>query len=423
VPVVEGFNVLSREYLTDPVAYFAEVRKKARIFFAPELQAWILTRYRDIEVVLREDETFSSATAQIPPLSTALRKLVPEEDERIVRQLFANQLIFSDQPVHTIERRTARLTFSRKRIETTRARIEEICTELIDEFAGRGAGNLMEMFARRFTLRVVGTMLGLNVEDLDRFQGMVMHFFSLMAPSTADAAYLGIPDEQVAASFAGLMEGYRYFAKFIDERRESPRDDMATAMISLRDDHGNSVMSTEDVLAHMIGIVAAGTDTASNLIGSIVYRLTLEPGVRDAAIADPSLWPAVVEEALRRESPGDKALRTVTRDTEIAGQHLPKGSAVLVLMPAANGDPEVFPDPLKFDYQRPEIGSSRHFGIGRHFCLGAPIVLPEACIAMEQLYSRLPGLKADIGAGTEFAPTLMRIRTSLPVIWNVPKTM
>ncbi|WP_156517797.1 cytochrome P450 [Rhodococcus sp. LB1] len=422
-PILEDFDLLSPDYLNDPMAALYDVRQRTPIFYVPELNCWIPTRYRDIETVLRDATTFSSASAQIPPLSPSLEKLVPKEDEQIVRQLFANQLVFNDPPQHNVERRSAQRTFNRKQVDIVVPAIEKICDELIDGFAARGSADLMESFARRFSIRVVGTMLGLDVNDLDRFQRMVDSFFALMAPAGADAKYLHSNDNQIADSFAGLVEGYHHFARIVDERRACPGDDMASSMIQLKDDDGNSVMTTAQILAHMVGIVAAGTDTTSNLICSMVYRLTLETEVRDAAIADPTLWPAVVEECLRRESPGDKALRTVTRDTELAGYTIPQGSAVLVLFAAANGDPDVFDNPLRLDLRRPEIKESRHFGAGRHNCLGAPIVRPEANIAMRRLYTRLPGLTASLETPPDFEHSMMRARRSLPVRWRIDSSV
>ncbi|WP_181779123.1 cytochrome P450 [Pseudonocardia pini] len=415
----EGFNVLSPEYLVDPLAYLGAVRLRTPLVHLPELGAWVPTRYVDIDRILQDHETFSSAVLQIPPLSPALKELIPAEDEEIVRRLFAAQLVFTDPPVHDVQRRSAQRTFTKRQVDRTMARIEEICDELIDSFVDRGEVDLMEHFARRFSLRVVGTMIGLDVDDLERFHGMVNDFSTLIGPSSADAGFLGFTDEQVAADFAGVVAGYRYFAGLVEQRRAEPRQDLVTAMITLTDDAGEPVMSTDEILAHLVGIVAAGTDTTANLVCSLVARLTAEPAVRDAAIADPSLWPAVVEEGLRRETPGDKATRMATRDVEIAGQQLHAGDLVLVLFAAANGDPDRFPDPLAFDIDRPGIAESRHFGTGRHFCLGAPIVRPEARIAMEKLFTRLPGLEARQDVAPDFAPTLMRLRNSLPVRWNV----
>jgi len=126
-------------------------------------------------------------------------------------------------------------------------------------------------------------------------------------------------------------------------------------------------MTTEMILAHMIGIMAAGTDTTANLLGSAVRRLTEHPDVRDVALADPTLWPAVVEEALRRESPADKTYWSATRDVEVRGEMIPKGSAVILSFSGANGDAERFPDPLAFDIDRPDITGSVALGVGRDF--------------------------------------------------------
>jgi cytochrome P450 len=418
-PTRKDFDPLSQEYLRDPMAAYQQIHSETPVFFIPQMGSWIITRYDDVVAALKDVETFSSKSIDIYPLSPSLRELVPHEDDRIVRALMANQVVLTDPPQQTIIRRTAQATFTRKRVDATLDRVQALCDELVEEIAPRGEAELMADFNHRFTLRVVGDMLGLEIDDLPRFQEMIVDFFSLMVPANADVSHMSMPDEEVAARFSRIVDGYRYFATVVEDRRSAPRDDMATAMIELRDGTGAPVMTTEMILAHMIGIMAAGTDTTANLLGSAVRRLTEHPDVRDAALADPTLWPAVVEEALRRESPADKTYRLTTRDVEVRGELIRKGSTVILSFSGANGDAERFPDPLAFDINRPEITGSVTFGVGRHFCLGAPLVRPEARIALEGLFTRLDGLAADMDTPQRFAPLpAMRMREALPVTWE-----
>jgi cytochrome P450 len=417
-PTRDGFNLLSQDYLRDPMAAFQPIHQESPVFFIPALQAWMVTRYEDVAAALKDTDTFSSRSLAIYPLDDELRKAVPPEDDRLARALLADIVVLVDPPAHTNIRRMQQRSFTRQRVATTLEHITRRCDELIDELRPRGEAELMGDFNTRFTMRVVGDMLGLEFDDLPRFTRMVGDFFALLVPVGADSGEFGEMREQIVARFQSLMDGYRYFADFVEARRQEPRDDMASEMIALRDSDGNPAMTVEAVVAHMLGLVTAGTDTTANLLGSAVRRLTEETAVRDAAVADPSKWPSVVEEALRRESPADKTYRVTLRDTEIRGQAIPAGATVILSFSAANGDASVFPDPLKFDIDRPEIANSLAFGVGRHFCVGAPLVRPEATIALERLYARLPGLVADLSVQQDFAPIpAMRLRRSLPVTW------
>ena len=125
-----------------------------------------------------------------------------------------------------------------------------------------------------------------------------------------------------------------------------------------------------------------------------------------------------VREGLRRSSVSTHAMRISRRDTEIAGTRIQAGSTIMISLAAANADPAKFPDPLRFDVRRENAGEHIGLGRGRHFCLGAPLAPPEARIALETLYARLPGLRADLDEELEFKPSpVARVVVSQQVSW------
>ena len=150
----------------------------------------------------------------------------------------------------------------------------------------------------------------------------------------------------------------------------------------------------------------------------MVRYFTESPAELQLVLEEPALWDNAVWEGLRRSAIVTQMLRLSRRDGEIAGVKIPAGSTVAPSLVSANGDPAKFPDPLRFDVRRANAGDSLTFGHGRHYCLGAPLAVPEARIALETLYARLPNVKADLDHELEFKPSLnMRMFGSQRATW------
>jgi hypothetical protein len=307
-----------------------------------------------------------------------------------------------DPPAHTKERKTAQQAFTRQRAAAAEAEIEHKANSLIDEFSDRGSCDLMQDFAYRLTLSVVGKMLGLPDEHLPRFHAWIGEVFGLMAPIDAAPGSSPRTDDDVVGAYERMYGAYQFFSEFVAKRRTSPGDDLTSAMLKLTRPDGTPLLSDDAVLAHMVSITAAGTDTTANLIGNIVRYLTERPDALAELREDESLWDAAVEEGLRRAAIAMHLFRVTTKDTEIRGVSIPARTMVCLNVAAANSDPDVFPDPLTFDLHRPNLTKHLAFGLGRHFCLGAPLSRPEARIAPQVLYRRLPELRADLAPQRDF---------------------
>jgi cytochrome P450 len=192
----------------------------------------------------------------------------------------------------------------------------------------------------------------------------------------------------------------------MEDKREHPGDDLCSAMLALTDEDGRPALSTDEVMAHMVGITAAGTDTTANLIVSMLRMFTERPDQLEIVMNDPDLWDNAVQEGLRRASVALQMGRISTRESEIGGFTIPARAALALSFPAANADPRRFPDPLAFDVRRANASEHLGLGRGRHYCLGATLAPPEARIALETLYRRLPGLEADLDEDQHFVPSL-----------------
>jgi cytochrome P450 len=169
----------------------------------------------------------------------------------------------------------------------------------------------------------------------------------------------------------------------------------------------------------MVGITVAGTGTTANLIGYVVRYLTEQPALLEEAMRQPALWERVVEEGLRCASVSGLLYRRTTRAVELRGVTMPAESLVAVNVAAANADPRRFRDPLRFDIDRPNVTDHLAFGLGRHFCMGSPLARPEARVALQTLYARIPDLRSDLDQELEFAPNfVVRSQLHQRVTWR-----
>ncbi|HET6509018.1 MAG TPA: cytochrome P450 [Baekduia sp.] len=405
-PTLDGFEPFSPEYLKDPPAALQDLMRETPVGFHPPLGAYVVMRYDDMRAVINDFETFSSNAYKALPIGADLRDRVPEEYERAAQVIIGTMALILDPPAHTVQRKAQQRTFTRPRIAAAADDIEAKANALIDAFVDEGSCDLLQDFAYQLTLSVVGDLIGLPRDQLPGFHAWIGDVFGLMAPIDAEPGQLTRPEEEVVAAYQRMHGAYTTYLEMVAERRRNPGDDVTSALLQLTDDAGAPLLSDEAVLSHMVGITVAGTDTTANLIASVVRQLTADPGLLAEVRADESLWTNLVEEGLRRTGIAIHLFRRTTRDTEVRGVPIPAGSMVCLPLSGANTDPDKFPDPLAFDIHRPNLSEHMAFGLGRHFCLGAPLARPEAAIALQTLYRRLPSLKADLDQELEFIPAL-----------------
>ena len=412
-PTFSGLDLLSHAYRVNPGAAIQDALELNPVSYYEPLNCYVVLRYEDARAILSDFETFSSRVFRVLPAPDA-----DPEAQRVTKLIIEGQALGMDPPEHTRERRAAQRSFTHARVRSTLPLIEQIANELIDTFVDRGECDLMTDYCYRLTLRGVGSMLGLPTEDLPAFEAFINEIFTLMIPLNAP----GNPNmthEALLAGYERTYRAYQVFSRFVAERREHPRDDLASAMLALTDDVGEPLLTDDAALAHMVGITVAGTGTTANLIGYVVRYLSEQPAVLEEVRRDPALWDAVVEEGLRCASVSGLLYRRTTREVQLRGVTIPAESLVAVNVAAANADPRQFPDPLCFDIHRPNLADHLAFGLGRHFCMGSPLARPEARVALQTLFSRIPDLRADPTAELEFAPNfVVRSQLHQHVTWT-----
>ena len=400
------FDPLSPEQLENPFPVYAALRREQPVFFADRLGLWVVTRHADVMAVLKDHETFSStgalksSAAPYPAdVTTALADGYPEMPF----------IIEVDPPLHDRIRGLVTRAFTPRRVTALEPRVQAIAEELVEEFAGDGRADVIERFAWPLPLRVLGELLGVPAGDVPQLHEWGRDWLLLQQEGPVDRRIAH------ARGFAAMQ---RYFVAALEEREREPRDDLMGALVAARREV-DPPLSLVDVAGLPLDLMVAGHVTVTRAIGSALMLSFEAVGVREALLHDDTARGAI-EEILRLESPAQGLFRTTTRDVELGGVALPKGTRVMVHFGAANRDEHVFHAPGECRPGRPEATRSVAFGRGIHFCIGAPLARLELRIALPLLLRRLPGLRLQPGAAVEREPIFFaRGYSSLPVEWDL----
>jgi cytochrome P450 len=380
---LEHADLLSDEAVADPYPLLAALREQDPVHWSTRYRSWFVTRHDDVTAALR-DERFSSD--RITPYRRA--KLEgPDADPR-VRAAFGvleGWMVFKDQPDHKRLRRLLSRAFTPRAVLQMTSTVEQITEELLDAVVGRETGtvDLIGDFAYPLTASVIADMLGVPREDREQFKDWSDQITGMVFGGMGDATRYAVGAE-------GMAELTSYLSDLVRRHEREPADDLISAMISARDDR--DALSQDEVIATGVLLLFAGHETTTNLIGSGILALLQHPSQRRLLDARPELVGGAVEEALRFDGPAKTVARVMGDDVELRGRLLRRGERVFLSPSAANRDPEVFDDPDTLDITRAKAGQLG-FGIGMHYCLGAPLARLEASVAIPRAFARLPELR------------------------------
>lgn len=361
------FNPFSPEFRADPYAVYAEMRATAPVFQTP-MNFWAISRYDDVSYVLKNPATFSSAGMGAGSI-----------DGRGTRTI-----INTDPPDHTYIRNLVNRAFTPRMVSAMEPRIREITTQLLDAVVDGGSMDLVADLAMPLPVTIIAEILGVEAERRDDFKRW----------SNAVVGSAATGDAQSAAS-ADMIEFRDYFGEVIEMRRKAPKEDLLSNLV--RDAGQGRGLTSEEIVAFAMLLLIAGNETTTNLLGNAIVALLEHPAELDRLLADRSLIPNAIEEALRYDSPVQFLFRSTTRDVEVGGHAIPKDHVVVPIYASGNRDDGKFADAARFDITRNTQGHLA-FGLGVHFCLGAPLARLEAKVALEELFARTSDLERSDGA-------------------------
>lgn len=390
-PVVHGrpFDPLDPNQAADPYPWLHAAQAERPVFYLPAHDMWCVTRYVDVVEVLRDTRTYSSRKViRLAQLHPDLMEAFPDgrPDEVLVSQ---------DPPEHTRLRALAQKAFTPKLVNEREHEIRALCHRLIDGFAGRGRCDLVAEFAEQLPVQVITRLVGAPLEKShDFYQWGIDRVTLLQGAPRLDGQQRTELGNRVLAVSTWLRD-------FVEERRESPRDDLASALVHATTDEGHPVLSTAETVTMIGTILSAGSSTTAHFIPMMVRDLLSHPAQWAQVVADRAMLKRAVEETLRHVTSVHGVTRTTTRPVTLGGVDLPEGADLYVHYAAAQRDPEIFADPDELDVRRPNVNRQFAFGRGVHTCLGAPLARLEARVSLECLIDRLPNLRPAADAPPE----------------------
>ncbi len=408
-PVAPGFDAMGDDYYTDPARHFAAIRDEHPVFFYPYLNAWIVTRREDVETVLGDWQQFTSgANSGLIEVPERFRDVFPQD-------LISQMLVGSDPPSHTTHRFVAQRGFTKARMEALQPEIEARAHRIIDKFEDRGSLNLVTEYGLELTTQTIMAHMGLGYEDEALMRQLRDDLFAVLA-----SAQEPLPEPHRSEVWERFVAANLYLRRLVDERRENPGTDLISDMATVRDKDGAPMLSSAQIALHLAEFAAAGVDSTTQAIANAVIFLGQSPDALEEAIADPSLWPRVFEETVRRRPSSTFASRQAQVDVELGGAQIRKGDMVWLALASANTDPERTARPFEFDIHRPDWDDHLTFTSGRHTCLGQSLARVQGATALQVLFERLPSLRPEPGYPLEFVRmALLPVRRNLPVTWDV----
>jgi pimeloyl-[acyl-carrier protein] synthase len=389
------FHPMDPAFVADPYPTYHRLRAEDPVHFS-SLGFWVLTRYEDVVMTLRDPRFAKEAIASW--VAARFGRTMPG---------VGLSMLDRDPPDHTRLRGLVMRAFTPRVVEALRPRIQGIVDDLIDQVAGAGAMDLIEDFAYPLPVMVICEMLGVPAGDRDRFK-----HWSLDIARGLDAILLPPDSDVTRRSEAARIALSDYFRELIAARRAAPRADLLSGLIAAEE--AGDKLHPDELLATCILLLVAGHETTVNLIGNGSLALLRHPDQLRRLRNDPALIGSAVEELLRYDGPVQRTARIPSEDVTIAGRTIGKGEMVMPFIGAADRDPAQFPDPDRLDITRAD---NRHiaFGWGIHFCLGAPLARVEGQIAINTLVQRLPALTLATDT-PEFRQSLtLRGLAALPV--------
>ncbi len=377
------FNPFLPSFLADPYPAYAALRAQDPVHHSLALQAWIVTSFLEAETVLRNPLTYSSdlsmATSQ---LARALR------EQRAASPLgHVYTVLNSDPPTHTRLRGLVNRAFTPRTIEALRPHIEAVATDLLTAVPLDQPFDLMTALAQPLPVIVIAQLLGIPPADRARFKAWSDDIAATTRPMASQ--------REIDEARRATTELIAYLEPVIARLRREPEEDLLSVLVQVQAEDSGERLSHEELLAFAILLLVAGNETTTNLIGNAMLALLRHPAQFDALRARPELLPAAIEEALRFDGPVQALVRFAHQPAALGGRQIQSGDTVVVMIGAANRDPMRFAEAETFDISIERGRTERHlaFGVGPHYCLGAPLARLEAEIALRTLLAHSPELR------------------------------
>jgi len=386
---------LSPRVYRDPYPTYTKLRRHDPVHWNTLGRSWVISRYRDVDAILRDHTRFSNDTRHRRP---SREFQIPASYPR------SPSMLFLDPPDHARLRALVQQAFTPRAIEALAPRIRQIAAHLLDQIVDPASYEVMEGLARPLPLIVMAELLGVHTEERAQFQTWSRQRARALEPT------MTARERQEADQAAEALDAY--FLGLMKQRRGEPRDDLISALVAA--EAAGDRLTQDEVVVMLRLLLVAGNETTTNLIGNGLFALLQHPDQLQLLRSDPSLMASAVEELLRYDAPVQVDGRTALAEMEVGGRLIQKGQGVLLLIGSANRDPDVFNQPDRLDITR-QGPNHLTFGRGIHHCLGAPLARLEARIVFETLLERFGDMRLLVAKPSFRDNVVLRGLQELPI--------
>ncbi len=397
------YDLFSPYFKADPFPTFAQMRQDAPIYahHTPNGRIiWYITRYEDVTAVLRDDVHFCKDPRNAAP---------PQQPQRhaTLQQMINENMLFADPPDHTRLRALVNQAFTPRRVEGLAGAIQATAVTLLEAAAQRDSLELIGDYALPLPVQIISELLGIPPADRTAVSDWSQ---AIISPGSRGLSY--------SARRRKLRAFVAYLQSMFAARAAQPQDDLITALVQAEE--AGERLSEPELFSMVALLLVTGHETTVNLIGNGTLTLLRHPDQLARLQQGEANWETAVEELLRYDGPVETSTtRWVRQDIVLQGQRLRRGDVVRVVISSANRDAAQFAQPDVLDVSRSD---NRHlaFGLGIHYCLGAPLARLEGRIALPLLFARFPTLRLAV------PPAELRWRTgvlfrgleTLPLTWE-----
>ncbi len=379
----ELFHPYEQAFAANPSPTYARLRKKNPIFHSAEFGLTFFTRYQDIATLLSDKRLGRTMNHVMSPEEKGEKSRQEDWQATPAYSRFVRaNLLETEGADHVRLRRLLVKAINARRIGGLGQRIESLVEELLQDFAGREDIDFLAELAVPLPVYVICEMLGWPAEERHRLRPWSADIVRLYEKDHSKEDVLRA--EAAAEEFAGML------GELADQRRSDPRDDLISAFALLESD--GETLSKDELIASCMMLLNAGHEAVVNSAGNGLLALLRHPDQWQRLQKNPSMIKTAIEEILRYDSPLQFFHRYVLDDMTFGEFEFKKGDMIGLLYGSANRDPDAFDQPDSFDVGR---DPNRHlaFGLGPHFCLGAPLARLELKILFSKLLRRFPDIR------------------------------